>query len=354
MPEKKRVLVVDDSVFARKIVSDILTTSPELTVIGTANDGVDALAKIESLRPDVVTLDIEMPKLDGLETLRQLMFTRPTPVIMVSSLTQEGAAESVRALKLGAVDIVAKPHGTHSIGLAAQAKELISKVVAAAGVKVERLLPAALPTQEPRTPAVGHIQGAYPVVMVASSTGGPRALRTLLPALSKCTGAGYVLIQHLPEGFSKTMADDLNQLTDLAVSEAHSEPAKVRPGHVLLAKAGYHLIFDRSESATLTLAPPLWGVRPSADVTMVSAAPVFGSRMIGVVLTGMGHDGAAGLRAIRESGGTTIAEHESTCVVYGMPRTAIEAGVVDVVEPLDRIATAIVTAVSRSVRRMAA
>ncbi len=356
MSEKKRVLVVDDSVFARKIVSDILDSSSELTVVGTANDGLDALAKMESLKPDVITMDVEMPKLDGIEALRQIMATRPTPVVMVSSLTQEGAKESMLALKYGAVDIVAKPHGTHSIGLSAQTNELIAKVTAAAGVNVARLSPLAAKTlQQPKPAAVAHQRNDFPVVMIASSTGGPRALRMLLPALSEINTAAYVIIQHLPVGLSKTIADDLDTITSLKVSEASPSTKSLQPGEVLFAKSGYHLVFNSDRSAALSVAPPLWGVRPSADVSMVSAAPVYGSRLIGVVLTGMGHDGAAGLRAIKEQGGRTIAEDESTCVVYGMPRTAIEAGVVDTIAPLDRVAEAISRAVAgSSSRRMAA
>ena len=351
---QKRVLVVDDSVFARKIVADILDSSPHLTVVGTATNGLDALGKIESLRPDVITLDVEMPKLDGIEALRRIMATHPTPVVMVSSLTQAGAKESVLALKLGAVDIMAKPHGTHSIGLAAQSNELIEKVFAAANVNVTHLSPLSVPALRPKPPIISHTRDHFPVVLIASSTGGPRALRMLIPALSDAGGAAYVLIQHLPAGFSKHMADDLNTLTSLTVREATSDGTTLQPGEVLFAKSGYHLVFNRDRTSALSLSPPLWGVRPSADVTMVSAAPVFGSRIIGVVLTGMGSDGAAGLRAIREQGGTTIAEHESTCVVYGMPRVAIESGVVDVIAPIDRMAEAINAAIGCVSRRLAA
>lgn len=352
--QKKRVLVVDDSVFARKIVADILDGSPDLTVVGTAVNGIEALAKVESLKPDVITLDVEMPKLNGIETLRQLMATQPTPVVMVSSLTQAGAKESIEALRLGAVDIMAKPHGTNSIGLTAQRNELIAKVIAAAQVDVTRLSPLSAPVSRPKPQVVSQVRSDFPIVMIASSTGGPRALRMLIPGLNCANGAAYVLVQHLPEGFSRTMADDLNTLTNLTVREASSDKNTIQPGEVLFARSGYHLVFNRDQSAGLSLSPPLWGVRPSADVTMVSAAPVFGSRIIGVVLTGMGSDGAAGLRAIKEQGGRTLAEHESTCVVYGMPRVAIESGVVDVVVPIDRMAEAINVAAARTARDMAA
>lgn len=338
--EKKRVLVVDDSVFARKIVSDILSSSPDLVVVGTAVDGVDALAKVEELRPDVMTMDVEMPKLGGIETLKQLMATRPTPVVMVSSLTTSGAAESMLALRLGAIDVMAKPHGTHSIGLTTQAKELIEKVVAAANVSVACLEPLSAPVTRPKPLAVVRATTNFPVVIIASSTGGPRALRSVIPSLDPTSGAAYVIIQHLPVGFSATLAQDMDGLTEMHVREARDGDTP-RPGEILFAKAGYHLVANRGRTLNFALSPPLWGVRPSADVTMVSAAPVFGARLIGVVLTGMGSDGAAGLRAIKEQGGVTIAEHESTCVIYGMPRVAIESGLVDVVAPINRIAESI-------------
>lgn len=351
MPDKKRVLIVDDSVFARKIVSEILESSPDLCVIGTAIDGLDALAKVEELRPDVVTMDVEMPRLDGIETLRRLMATRPTPVVMVSSLTAKGAKESMAALRLGAVDVMAKPHGTHSIGLTAQANELIAKVLAAADAKLTSAPLVCRSSVLSKTPLIRPANADFPIVIIASSTGGPRALRMLVPALGDGNGAAYLVIQHLPPGFSATLANDLDGFSEMHVREAEDGDAP-RPGEVLFAKSGYHLVTSRGRTLNLSLAPPLWGVRPSADVTMVSAAPVYGRRLVGVVLTGMGSDGAAGLRAIREQGGPTLAEHESTCVVYGMPRVAIESGVVDVVEPIDKLPHAIVAAVLQTTQRL--
>jgi two-component system chemotaxis response regulator CheB len=345
---RKRVLIIDDSVFARKIVSDILASSPELQVVGTATDGREGLRMIEALEPDVVTLDVEMPGLDGIQTLEAIMRDFPTPVVMLSSLTVRGARESVTAFRLGAVDVMAKPHGTHSIGLTAQADELIAKVAAAAHVVVAALRPVPT-TVTPRAPAASVPAGsAYPIVIIASSTGGPRALRGLVPELTADAGAAYAVVQHLPEGFSAAFAHDINSLTDLNVREAEDGDT-LRSGDVLFAKSGWHLVFDRSRLTRLTRTAPLWGVRPSADATMASAAPVFGSRLIGVVLTGMGRDGANGLRLIKEVGGITVAEDESTCIVYGMPRAAIEEGVVDIVAPLDKMAEAI----RRSVRRVA-
>lgn len=351
-----RVLVVDDSVFARKIVSDLLDSSPQITVIGTATNGIEALAKVEELSPDVVTLDVEMPKMDGIETLRQLMLTHPTPVVMVSSLTVAGARESMTALRLGAVDVMAKPHGTHSIGLTAQADDLIAKVLAAAEVEVANLVPLvplAPPSRPRKSLPAQRVDADFPIVIIASSTGGPRALRSVIPALSASSGAAFIVIQHIPPTFSAILAQDLNGISELTVREA-ADGDRPEPGTLLFAKAGYHLVASRSHAMNLSLAPPLWGVRPSADVTMVSAAAVFGARLVGVILTGMGSDGAAGIQAIKERGGITIAEHESTCVVYGMPRVAIESGAVDVIAPINRIPEAIAAAIHSSSRRKAA
>lgn len=341
---KKRVLIADDSVFARRIISDIINASPDLEVIGTVTNGREVLLQVENLRPDVITLDVEMPKLDGIETLRRLMKENPTPVVMLSSLTVRGAKESVEALRLGAVDIMAKPGGSHSLGLSAYSDELIAKILAAANVDPAVLKPFVQPRARPTAQLPVLRSSTPPVVIIASSTGGPRAIRAVVPRLTDA--AAYLIVQHLPEGFSGPMAQDIDGVTDCNVREA-SDGDGLHSGDVLFAKAGYHCVFDRASSVRLTRDPPLWGVRPAADITIASAAPVFGSRLIGVVLTGMGRDGADGMRLIKEAGGTTIAEHESSCVVYGMPRVAIESGIVDVVAPLQRMADAINASVSQ-------
>lgn len=346
---KKRVLVVDDSVFARRIVSDILSFSPDLEVVGTAVDGRNAMRLAHELKPDVITLDIEMPGLDGIETLKRIMDECPTPVVMVSSLSTTGAQISIKALSIGAVDVIAKPHGGHSIGLTSQRDELIAKVIAAAKVDVLNLTP---PNRQPILPHKNKTYhknarlSNFPIVIIASSTGGPRALRNVVPQLSADNGAAYVVVQHLPEGFAGPLANDLNNYSDLEVRETF-EGDTISPGELIIAKPGYHCVFNRIGSVKLTLDPTLWGVRPSADITMASAVTVFGKRLIGVVLTGMGRDGANGIRLIKQAGGTTLAEDESTCVVYGMPRSAYETGAIDRVIPLHKMADAINTAVNR-------
>ena len=346
---RKRVLIVDDSVFARKIVSEILSSSPRLEVVGVCSDGLDALAMAEALKPDVITLDVEMPRLNGLDTLRRLMKEHPTPVLMLSSLTEAGANESIEALNLGAVDVMAKPHGSHSLGINTQKDELIAKVLAVASVQVSILSPIGYYKPRARVQLSLPASTSFPVVMIASSTGGPRALRTIVPELTTAAGCAYVLVQHLPVGFSGPLARDLNNLTDLNVRES-SDGDVFRAGDAIFAKAGYHTIFDRHAKLQITTDPPLWGVRPSADVTMLSAVPRFGSRLVGVVLTGMGRDGANGARLIKEAGGIVIAEHESSCVVYGMPRVTIESGIVDIIAPLTEIPDAIHEAVLKTAK----
>lgn len=337
---KKRVLVVDDSVFARKITTDILSTSPDIEVVGFAVNGLDALKRVKELKPDLVILDVEMPKLNGIETLRRIMEEQPTPVLMLSSLTTQGAAESVQALRYGAVDVMAKPNSSLGLGMSALRDDLIAKVLAAANVEVAHLKPVATASPRPHTHSTRPPITKFPIVMIASSTGGPRALRTLIPDLTDSDGVAYVIVQHLPPGFTGPFSRDLDTQTILNVRES-SEGDTLNPGDVLFAKSGYHTVFDKFGKVHLTTDPTLWGVRPSADVTIASAVPVFRDRLIGVILTGMGRDGANGMKLIKEAGGVTLAEHESSCVVYGMPRAAVEMDVVDAVLPLQNMAEAI-------------
>jgi two-component system chemotaxis response regulator CheB len=345
MPDTKiRVLIVDDSVFARKVVADNLKSSPDIEVIGIATNGIEGLAKAKTLHPDVITMDVEMPELDGLSTLKRVMAECPTPVLMLSSLTIGGAKESIQALRYGAVDIMAKPHGSHSIGLSLLRDELIAKVRAAAKVDVAKLAVSQPGPVKPKIRPTTFAGPYAPVVAIASSTGGPRALRTLIPGLTSDAGVAYVVVQHLPEGFSGPLAQDLNNTTDLNVRESEDGDT-LKPGDLIFAKAGYHCVFDKTGKISLVKSPPLWGVRPSADVTMASLVPSYRSRMIGVVLTGMGRDGADGIRLIKEAGGMTLSEHESSCVVYGMPRVAFETGCVDIVSPLQHMAEAVNAAV---------
>lgn len=359
-----RVLVVDDSAFMRKMVTDILARDPALCVAGTARDGADALTKLDSLRPDVVTLDVEMPVMDGYGALAGIMSRRPTPVLMLSSLTQAGADATLRCLEMGAVDVVGKPSGSISLDIEKVAAELITKVKAAAGVRFPSRTPAA---REHRTrdtdtrdtdtragearagearvfappPAAVH-SGARPpaVLIIGASTGGPRALQTLVPGLPADLGLPIVIVQHMPPGFTASLARRLSQTSPFPAREAEAGDRLV-PGQILVAPGGHHLEFAPDGTARLTDDPPLHGVRPAVDVTLASLAHLYGPRVLAVLLTGMGRDGARGLKLVLDRGGQTLAEDESTCVVFGMPKAAADLGGVGRLLPLPALAPAI-------------
>jgi two-component system chemotaxis response regulator CheB len=349
-----KVLVVDDSAFMRKMVCEILGRDPELCVVGLARDGADALAKMEALQPDVITLDVEMPVLDGFGTLAEIMRRRPTPVVMLSSLTQGGAEATLRCLELGAVDFVGKPSGSISLDIEKVAADLIAKVKAASKARLHSAAPrstvapsvsgrsAAAPPAPPRETKVRPSQARTAgVLVIGSSTGGPRALQTLIPGLPADLGLPVVIVQHMPPGFTASLAQRLDGISPLEVREA-AEGDRLRAGLILVAPGGHHLEFDAESIAHLTDAPPVHGVRPSVDVTLASLTRLYGPRITAVLLTGMGRDGARSLKTIRDLGGHTFAEDETTCTVYGMPKAAVELGGVGCLLPLPQIAPALV------------
>lgn len=348
-----RVLVVDDSSLMRRLITRLLETDKEIKVIGTATDGLDAIDKVKVLRPDAVSMDVEMPKLDGLATLRRVMKEHPVPVIMLSALTTEGARATMEALAAGAVDFVPKPLRSTDINRMTQ--DLATKLKVAARVsmrKVARPLlinrvtaPLSMPAPAGNsTPVKGS--GKTELVVIGSSTGGPAALQHIVPFLPANLKAAVVIVQHIPAGFSKSMAEHLNRKSQIAVKHAEAGDI-IRPGQVLVAPAGYEFTFrNNGGNKTVSLDKfgqpiPPGGFRPSVDVVMHSAAQVYADRVMGVLLTGMGRDGSQGLLSIRQMGGRTIAEHESTCVVYGMPKAAVELGAAEKVVPLPQIAAEI-------------
>jgi len=350
-----RVLVVDDSAFMRKMVSEIVARDPALCVIGQARDGADALAKIAALQPDVVTLDVEMPVLDGYGTLAQIMQHRPLPVLMLSSLTQAGADATLRCLEMGAVDVVGKPSGSISLDIEKIAAELIAKIKAAAGTSVARTAGPPLAPAD-RTPSLRPVAAAptsggemragreqIKALVIGASTGGPRALQTLIPALPADLGLPIVIVQHMPPGFTASLARRLEQTSPFTAKEAE-EGDRLRPGQILVAPGGFHLQFDAGGVARLTMEPPVHGVRPSVDITFASLSRLYGARLLAVLLTGMGRDGARGLKLIQDKGGHTLAEDETTCVVYGLPKAAVELGGVGSLLPLPALAPAITRA----------
>jgi two-component system chemotaxis response regulator CheB len=344
-----RALVVDDSAFMRFSIIQALGEDPEIQVVGSASNGKEALRLIPQLQPTVITLDVEMPHLDGLSTLREIMRDFPRPVVMVSSLTHEGAAETIQALMLGAVDFIPKP--ANRLDTRSVMGEVIAKVKMAARARVNPMAAALFkpPPAQPEKKTRPHRKGV-PVVMIGASTGGPGALSEIIPALPADLPAPLVIVQHMPAGFTRSLSERLNSLSELSVKEA--EPGdRLMVGQALVAPGGFHLVLDEEERVVLNQNPTVHGVRPAVDVTLNSLTRQLGGRVVGVILTGMGSDGALGASILHSAGGQVIAEHESTCVVWGMPRSVVEAGAATVVLPRPQIAKAIQTAV-RSVREM--
>lgn len=342
-----RVLVVDDSALMRRLVTDMLAKDPDLEVVGQARDGQDALDRIPLLRPDVITLDVEMPILDGVQTLQAINASDRTPVVMLSSKTQAGTETTLQCLQLGAVDFVAKPSGAISLDVQKVEVELIEKVKLAAKTRKSPIPPTCEPTSQAASTIHRRIRPT--VICIGSSTGGPKALNELIPKLPKSLDVAIVIVQHLPRSFTEMLASRLNQDCEFEVREAR-EGDRLQPGVVLVAPGGCHLEFDSNGIAHLTEAPPVHGVRPAVDVTMGSLVRTFGSRMIGVLLTGMGRDGALAMKSVREAGGLTIGEDESTCVVFGMPKAAFDGGGVERLIPLPNIAAELIQVVGEAAK----
>jgi two-component system chemotaxis response regulator CheB len=344
-----RVLIVDDSAFVRQALARMLRSDPEIEVVGTGNDGLDAIEKVRLLKPDVVTLDLQMPKMDGLEALERIMAERPVPVLLLSSLTREGANVTMRGLELGALDFVDKSSVQGHMNLLSLAEELRAKVRALAGASPEKLVTRAREVKEaPRLPAptAARAQRAE-LVVIGTSTGGPPALQAIIPRLPETLRAAVIIVQHMPAGFTRSLAERLDARSALNVREAEDGDS-VLPGSALVAPAGQHLKLKRRAGLVrvwLDEEPRSSLHRPSADVVMAAAAKTYGASVLGILLTGMGSDGVEGLRAIQKAGGQTFAESAESCVIYGMPKAAVEAGVVDRSIHLERMADEIVGAV---------
>lgn len=337
-----RVLVVDDSAFMRRVIGEAIASQPDMQLAGVARNGLDALLKVEQLQPDVVTLDVEMPDMDGLTALRHLMARYPRPVVMLSSMTQAGAITTLRALSIGAVDFVAKPSGAVSLDFRRVRDELLQKVRTAASARVR---PSVAPTRRPPEPVHAQKSRVYAsgfehLVVIGCSTGGPRALATLVPALPPQTGTAYVIVQHMPAGFTRSLAERLDASSAISVREAAAGD-HLEAGTALVAPGDFHLRLTAAGTVGLDQGPRVHGVRPSVDLALQSAAQYFGSRTLAVILTGMGQDGADGAAAVRQAGGSVLAEDQSTCVVWGMPRAVAERGLAERVAPLDRMPDAI-------------
>ena len=339
-----KVLVVDDSALVRSLLAEIIRAESDLVLVGAAPDAYVARDMVNQFSPDVITLDIEMPRMDGLSFLEKLMAARPTPVVMISTLTEEGAEATLRALELGALDYIPKPKLGVSSGIREYAELIVERIRAAAGAKVKPLVQKnrSVISGEQKIQGVTKLQSTEKIIAIGASTGGTEAIKDLLIQLPSGV-PGIVITQHMPAGFTRTYAERLNKCTRLHVVEAKGGE-RILPGHAFLAPGGHHLVVARSGAdyiVKLSDAEPVHRHRPAVDVMMESVAHIGGKNVVGVLLTGLGKDGARGMLAIRNQGGYTFAQDEASCVVYGMPKEAVLCGGVDQTVELDKMGAAI-------------
>jgi two-component system chemotaxis response regulator CheB len=358
-----RVLVVDDSAFMRNALTNMLSSDREIQVVGTARNGIEAIAKVKTLRPDIVTLDIEMPRMDGIEALKRIMAENPVPVIMVSSLTEEGAKVTLEALEIGALDYIPKNLHDLSVNILKIRETLVEKIKTlsrTSRVKLLRKIPRPpapdekrFETPEPlveKKPDVGRATGERrtSILAIGTSTGGPKALQEVLPRLPKNFPVPVVIAQHMPSNFTGPFAERLDTLSEISVREA-KEGDRLEPGRAYVAPGGNNMRIKRSGSleAEITVSENRddYIYCPSVDALLLSVSEVFPGRALVVMLTGMGHDGLEGSRALKEKGGRLFAQNEETCVVYGMPKAVVDEKLADKVLPLERIAGEILNSI---------
>lgn len=350
--KKTTVVVVDDSALIRKLLTEIINSQSDMEVIGTAADPLAAREMIREINPDVLTLDVEMPKMDGLDFLEKLMRLRPMPVIMVSTLTERGSDITLKALELGAIDFVSKPKIDIAAGLKEYSNEITNKIRIARSARIKRLMP---PSQISRSasadailPAISNrIASTEKLIIVGASTGGTEAIKEFLIHMPP-DSPGILITQHMPEGFTKSFANRLNSLCRIAVVEAQGGE-RVLPGHAFIAPGHSHLLLKRNGTNYMTelnQGELVSRHRPSVDVLFRSAANCAGKNAIGVILTGMGKDGAAGMLEMHKAGAYNFAQDEQSCVVFGMPKEAIAAGGVDEVVPLRDMAKSVLIKLS--------
>lgn len=369
----KRALVVDDSAFMRKLISDYLNSHPDIEVIGIARNGRDAIEKVKTLKPDVVTLDVEMPVMDGLEALQEIMANHPVPVVMLSSTTKQGTENTMLAMAYGAVDFVAKPGGAISLNLHEIKEEIIEKVTAACGVQISRLTrmtpeirksvgkrnilveqnsrmikenPSEVGNHVRKRPRRKFANQSQTFVLIGTSTGGPRALQEVLTQLPSHLQAPIIIVQHMPPGFTKSLADRLDGLSEIKVKEARNGEL-LENGTAYIAPGGHHLKIKKLGTSYYAnvddLEPPRLGHRPAVDVLLESAAEIVGVNFLTVIMTGMGSDGRAGIERLKETANSIVfAESSETTVVYGMPRAIIDAGLADEVIKVQDVSNAII------------
>jgi two-component system chemotaxis response regulator CheB len=359
--KKTRVLIVDDSAFMRRVLTTIVASDPQLEVCGEARDGRDAVTQTEALKPDVVSMDINMPHMDGLQAIEIIMSSNPRPILVVSSASQEGAAVTLKSLQLGAIDFVAKPSGGVDLDLSSVKDEICRKLKVAAKVRVvrnaTRSKPEATSRNEslpanfgqtagnggslvPQAAAKRGGPGKLPVVVLASSTGGPATLMKFVPYFPKDFPGAVILIQHMPGNFTEQFSKQLGEVSRIKVKEAESGDILV-PGQLYVCPGSHHLRVSATGRIALDDGPRIGGYRPCADLTLETVADYGGPMAIGVILTGMGNDGAKGVQAVHAAGGHTIAQDESTAVIFGMPQESISTGAIDQVVPIEAIYRAI-------------
>ncbi|ANQ52990.1 MULTISPECIES: chemotaxis response regulator protein-glutamate methylesterase [unclassified Thermosipho (in: thermotogales)] len=337
MEEKKiKILIVDDSAFMRMILKDVIEKEKDMKIVGIAKDGLEAVELAIKHKPDVITLDVEMPKLNGIEALKEIMKRSPSRIIMVSSLTEEGADITITALQLGAVDFVTKPAGSISMNFRKVAGELIEKIRNAMKIDVKAL--SRKITYSHKTFSVKSLVSGK-IVVIGSSTGGPKSLDQVIPPLPSNFPAPIILVQHMPAGFTKSLANRLNKISNLNVKEAE-EGDILKPGWVYVAPGDYHLgirLHDKKSIVYLEKSEKINNVRPAVDFTLDKVAEIYKEKTISVILTGMGKDGTKGAFKVKYYKGIVIAESKETCVVYGMPKSVVEEGYADFVLPAYKI-----------------
>lgn len=349
--KKIRVLIIDDSAFMRRIISDMLKSDANIEVADTARNGKEGLEKAIALKPDIITLDVEMPVMNGLETLAELMKLNPVPkVIMLSSLTYEGGEATIKALELGALDFVAKPTASILNFDAEHIKDELNKKINSIGRSSGGYFPpiqtnARLPQQKKSPVLSSDAKGSLKyIVAIGTSTGGPRALQEVLTKLPADIPAAVLVVQHMPPGFTKSLSARLDSLSNISVKEAEDGDV-LKPGWAYVAPGDYHMIVSRFRNdeyrISINKESPVTGHRPSVNVMMKSVAECGHKNVIAVMMTGMGNDGSEGILQIKKAGGKTIAQDESTCVVYGMPKSAVNVGAIDTIAPLHNITTEI-------------
>ena len=339
MFDKIKVLVVDDSAFMRKIISDIINHNPDMEAVKTARDGESTIRLIKEIHPDIVTLDVEMPQMDGIEVLKKIKEISDCQVIMLSNLTLHGSSITIEALEMGAFDFVQKPKGPNINEISDE----LSEKIRYAYIKKKNKNNLNINNKCEFVPHQNPLN--FKAVVLGASTGGPKELFDVITKFPADLNVPVFVVQHMPKGFTKAFAERIDKFSKLKVVEA-SEDEKIKINTVYIAPGGYHLLVT-NEKIKLDLSPPVHGVRPSVDMLFISAAETYGNAVLGCIFTGMGKDGTEGARAIKSNGGFMIAQDEATSVVYGMPKSAFEAGFVDMVLPDYRIADEIVKAVKR-------